>query len=66
MNTPARNYRHLIHGTLSGFDRLVFRGYLRGISFPDGMEGFLSASGVLLKHFYSFALKTTALVKLAS
>lgn len=66
VNELARTYRHLIHGVLSGFDRLVFRGYLRGIAYPDGMEAFLAASGVLLKHFKSFALKTTAHVKAAS
>src|SRR5216684_8752514 len=31
-----------IAGVLSGFDRLVFRGTLRPISYPEGMMGYLS------------------------
>jgi hypothetical protein len=37
-------YGDAIAGTLSGFDRLVFRGWLRKISYPFGMEGYLWAN----------------------
>ena len=40
-----------VKGVLSGFDRLVFRGSLRMLSFTAGMMGFLSKMGVLLKDF---------------
>ena len=40
-----------IAGTLSGFDRLVFRGTLRSIAYDEGMKRYLWASQVLLKDF---------------
>jgi|SRR3989442_9431506 hypothetical protein len=33
--------REEIAGVLSGFDRLVFRGTLRSINYPEGMMGYL-------------------------
>jgi hypothetical protein len=36
---------------LHGFDRLVFRGHLRQLSYAHGMECYLSANRVLLKDF---------------
>ena len=38
-------------GTLSGFDRLVFRGTLRVLAHPLGMMAYLWAVQVLLKDF---------------
>ena len=61
-----QKHRPHILGVLSGFDRLVFRGYLRSIAYGEGMEAFLHFSGVLLKDFKSYALKTTETVKAAS
>jgi hypothetical protein len=46
-------HRDKITGTLSGFDRLVFRGTLRSITFVDGLRHYLHANDVLLKHFDS-------------
>ena len=44
-----------ILGVLSGFDRVLFRGTLRTISFVDGARKFLAASRILLKDFAAFA-----------
>jgi len=33
------------------FDRVIFKGYLKGLSHPAGMMRFLASQGVLLKHF---------------
>ncbi len=52
-----------ITGVLSGFDRLVFRGTLRHISYNDGLGKFLSYRKILLKDFTSFAQKLTADLK---
>jgi len=38
-------------GTLSGFDRLVFRGTLRILAHRAGMTAYLWAARVLLKNF---------------
>jgi hypothetical protein len=55
-----------IVGTLSGFDRLVFRGTLRTISYPDGMRNYLDAAGVLLKDFGDHVRTVSEAVKEAS
>jgi hypothetical protein len=44
-------HQEKIAGTLSGFDRLVFRGHLRSIGHPDGMMSYLWTNQVLLKNF---------------
>jgi hypothetical protein len=61
-----QKHRRQIVGVLSGFDRLVFRGYLRGIAYAEGLQAFLHVSGVLLKDFKSYAQKATETVKAAS
>lgn len=45
--------RHLsrILGTLTGFDRVLFRGTLRSISYVNGLEIFLSSQHILHKEF---------------
>lgn len=52
-----------IIGTLSGFDRVLFRGTLRSISYLNGMEIFLSSQKVLSKDFAPFAEKLSAQLK---
>lgn len=44
-----------IVGVLSGFDRLLFRGSLRSISYVKGMDAFLASQDVLYKDFGRFA-----------
>ena len=48
-----------VSGVLSGFDRLIFRGYLRPITYATGMAFYLHCAGVLLKKFRSFAQTVT-------
>src|SRR2546427_12413187 len=49
-----------IAGVVSGFDRLLFRGTLRSISYVDGMDRFLSSQHILYKDFAGFAGRLTA------
>jgi hypothetical protein len=47
-----------VMGSLSGFDRLVFRGILRRLFYPQGMDYCLAFWGVLLKqHERNFFVK---------
>jgi hypothetical protein len=48
-----------IIGTITGFDRMLFRGTLRSISHCRGMGIFLSSQGVLLKDFGNFAQRVS-------
>ena len=52
-----------IAGILSGFDRMIFRGTLRSISYPAGLEAFLATRRVLLKDFSRFAQRVSDRVK---
>ena len=66
MNTFITRHRPKIIGVLRGFDRLIFRGYLRPLCHLGGMLGFLWHNRVLLKDFAHFAQETTARLKEAS
>jgi len=48
-------HKDRIVGTITGFDRVLFRGTLRSISHCQGLEIFLSSQRVLLKDFGVFA-----------
>jgi hypothetical protein len=61
-----QKYEQDVMGSLSGFDRLVFRGLLRRLFYPQGMDYCLAFLGVLLKDFAEYVLKVTARLKEAS
>ena len=74
MNKFIEKYQQHIVGTLSGFDRLVFRGSLRrlnrsvfdqerGILVALGMEHYLWDSGVLFKNSGDFLRRTSQRVR---
>ena len=52
-----------ILGVLSGFDRVLFRGTLRSLSYLQGMDKFLGSQRVLYKDFGAFAERLSAQVK---
>jgi len=52
-------HREEIAGVLSGFDRLVFRGTLRSISYAEGMMGYLWAKQVRLTEFGKHVLRVS-------
>jgi hypothetical protein len=52
-----------IIGVLSGFDRVVFRGTLRSLSYLEGMDKFLGSQHVLYKDFGPFAERLSDQVK---
>jgi len=63
MDDFLKVHADVIEGTLTMFDRLIFRGYLSNL-FPDGaFARFLSANGVLLKDFSGFVQQTSAELK---
>lgn len=47
-------HKDRIVGTITGFDRILFRGTLRCLSHPKGMSVFLSSQHVLLKEYGHF------------
>jgi len=43
-----------ITGSLNCFDRLIFKGHLRSINYPAGLDKFISARGLKIKDFAKF------------
>jgi hypothetical protein len=52
-----------ITGVINGFDRIVFRGIIRGLCYPAGVGAVLRSQDVLLKHFGKFVESVTAMVR---
>lgn len=66
MHEFIARHKDKIAGTLSGFDRLVFRGIPRRISFVEGMWHYLHANDVLLKGFGPHVEAVTERIRTAS
>jgi hypothetical protein len=76
MEKFINKYREQILGTLSGFDRLVFRGSLRRLSFGywgglesmvvQGMEQYLCSNHILFKDYLGHVKSVSQKVKQAS
>jgi hypothetical protein len=66
MHEFIAKHQDKITGTLSGFDRLVFRGTLRSIAYDQGMKRYLWANQVLLKDFGSHVERVSRQLKQAS
>jgi len=56
MKRFLERHRDRITGTLSGFDRMLFRGSLRSITHCKGLEIFLNSHHVLLKDFGNYVI----------
>jgi hypothetical protein len=54
MERFATRHAGRITGILAGFDRMLFRGTLRSISYVEGLDKFLSSQRVLYKDFSRF------------
>jgi hypothetical protein len=66
MHEFIAKHQDKITGTLSGFDRLVFRGHLRSIGNAQGMMNYLWTNHVFLKNFGEHVEKVTERLKEAS
>ena len=63
MHRFMKQHADKITGVLSGFDRIVFRGTLRNLSFPEGVKSALDRQGVLLKQFGTFVQAVTKMLR---
>src|SRR5258708_1092889 len=66
VNNFTSKYAKSIVGALSGFDRLLFCGTLRALSYAEGMSTFLKSAHVRLVDFKSYVAKTSERVRQAS
>src|SRR5580704_10414456 len=63
MERFIERHQDAIVGVLSGFDRVLFRGTLRSLSYLDGMDKFLGSQRVLYKDFGAFAERLSQQIK---
>jgi hypothetical protein len=63
MDKFVRKHSDKIVGSLSSFDRIVFRGHLRPICWAEGLEKFMRLRGMLIKDFKSFVLQQSERIK---
>ncbi len=77
MQDFIKKYRDQINGVLSGFDRLVFHGSLRGLNYgyfdpklqsmvARGMEAYLCQNKILFKDYFDYVKRISREVKQAS
>ena len=66
MNSFVTRHASEVKGTLSGFDRVRFRGTLRWLANLRGMGTWLNRANVLLKDFKGYAMGLTERIKLAT
>jgi len=66
MSNLIQKYQSKIKGTLSGWDRIVFRGTIRPLAFAGGMAQCIARIGCLLKDFGEWAETKTKQLKEAS
>jgi hypothetical protein len=66
MDEFIAKYQDHIQGVLCGFDRLVFRGHLRALSFAGGMNQYLASNRILLKNFAAHMTAVNQQLKTAS
>jgi len=55
-------FKNVINGTITGFDRIVFKGYLRAITHATGAMNFLRSKKVLNKNFKDWAIEQSATI----
>jgi len=66
MDQFTAKYCDRIQGVLSGFDRLVFRGSPRRLSYAKGMEEYLWQNGILFKEYAAHVKCVSERIKKAS
>lgn len=63
MQAFLERHRDKIIGVMQGYDRMLFRGCLRSISYGGGLDKFLGAAGVRYKQFKDYAQRLSDRLK---
>ena len=62
MDTLLNKFSAYVNGTITGFDRITFKGMLTPILYTNGIESFLKNKGVLNKNFKDYAIKQSQII----
>jgi len=66
MDTLLHRFNGIIKGVIEGFDRIVFKGMLKPISYQEGMQSFIRRQGVLNKNYKDWITsQSEAIIKAA-
>jgi hypothetical protein len=66
MDTLLHRFGAIIKGSIEGFDRLIFKGTLKALSFAAGMQSFLRTQAVLNKDYKDWVTKqSTSIIQSA-
>ena len=63
MERFLNQHKDRIKGIISGFDRILFRGTLRSISYSKGIQAWLGSQNILMKDFGSHATAISEQIK---
>jgi hypothetical protein len=63
MKEFVETFQKDIHGTISGFDRMIFKGIIHGFFMGNGFYKFLAKEGVKLMDFKEYSIKTSTSIK---
>ena len=63
MERFLKRHTHRLLGSISGFDRVLFRGTLRSIRYTQGLDYFMGSQRAGFKDFAGFVEKFSAGVK---
>jgi hypothetical protein len=66
MERFVKRHEDRIEGIITGFDRMLFQGTLRSISYERGMEIFLSSQGILYKDFGKYVEEISTRLRLGA
>jgi len=66
MDNFLQKHGGLVTGILSGFDRIIFRGYLSQLTQAFYLVGFLKIVGIPLRDFGEYAIRCATLIKQAA
>jgi len=56
MDTLLSKFTGVVKNVITGFDRIVLKGMIRPIMYPEGMESFLRSRGVLNKDYKDYVM----------
>lgn len=60
MDTFVQRFADKIKGVITGFDRIVFKGYIRPLMFTDGARRFFQSRGILNKDYKSWVMEQSS------
>ena len=62
MDTLLHRFSDKIKGVIEGFDRIVFKGMLKPLSYAAGMQMYLGSRGILNKNYTTWVQDRTAII----